>query len=277
MTQAVSLPIGHAAPAVPPGHYRFQHVVKAELAKITTLRSTAITLGLAVVLALLVSGLVANAQLHHGPGFYQGFDPTQSSLAGMIVAALTSGVLGAMLITGEYSSGTIRTTLAASPRRPMLLAAKIAVTTAVMVLFCELLSLASFFLGQAILSGGGAPSASLGTPGATRAVLMTGLFVALLALMSFGFGLIVRSTAGAIASFVGVVFVLPLVMRGISEPDVRYVPTQILTNSVMSTVHQPGQGGIIHDLSPAAGLLLMVLYAAVCVTAGVVLFMGRDA
>ena len=84
--------------------------------------------------------------------------------------------------------------------------------------FCELLSFVSFFLGQAILSGGGAPSASLGSPGAFRAVFMTGLFIALMALMSFGFGLIFRSTAAAIAAFVGVVFVLPLVMHGISEP-----------------------------------------------------------
>ena len=97
---------------------------------------------------------------------------------------------------------------------------------------------ATFFLGQAILSGGGAPSASLGSPGAARAVVMTGLFIALIALMSFGFGLIFRSTAAAIAAFVGVVFVLPLVMHGISEHAIRFLPTNILTNSIMSTVNQ---------------------------------------
>ena len=67
---------------------------------------------------------------------------------------------------------------------------------------------------------------------------MTGLFIALLALMSFGLGLIFRSTAGAIAGFVGVTFVFPLVIRGISEHLVRYMPTNILVNSVMSTVRQ---------------------------------------
>ncbi len=71
---------------------------------------------------------------------------------------------------------------------------------------------------------------------------MTGLFIALLALMSFGFGLIFRSTAAAIAAFVGVVFVLPLVMHGISEHAVRYLPSNILTNSIMATVSQ-GPGG----------------------------------
>ena len=112
-------------------------------------------------------------------------------------------------------------------------------------------------------------------PGALRAVSETGLFIALMALMSFGFGLIVRSTAGAIAAFVGVVFVLPLVMHGISEPDLRYVPTNILTNSVMATT--PQNGGIIQPLSPAIGLLLMALYAAIALGVGAVLFMKRDA
>lgn len=256
--------------------YRVNHVLRSETLKILTLRSTAITIGLTVVAALLVTGLVTNATLHHGPGYYIGFDATQNSLTGMIVAALTGGVFGALLITGEYSSGTIRATVAATPRRPLLLAAKIGVAAAAAVVFCELLSLASFFLGQAVLSAGGAPSANLGSPGALRAVVMTGVFVALMALMSFGFGLITRSTAGAIATFVGVVFVLPLVMHGISERDLRYVPTQILTNSIMVTVNQ-GPGGIVRPLSPVLGLVLMAVYAAVTLAAGAALFFRRDA
>jgi ABC-2 type transport system permease protein len=256
--------------------YRLKQVVKSEMVKIVTLRSTAITLALTVAAALLVSALVTNAALGHSPGWYSGFDPTQLALTGLIVAGLTGGVFGALLITGEYSSCTIRTTLAATPRRPVLLAAKIGVTVAATVAFCELLSLVSFFLGQAILSSGGAPSASLSSPGALRAVLMTGLFIALLALMSFGFGLILRATAPAIAAFVGVVFVLPLVMRGISQPDVRYLPTNILTNSIMATVKQ-GPGGAVQPLSPGAGLLLMALYAAIALGAGAMLFLKRDA
>jgi ABC-2 type transport system permease protein len=268
MTQAIQ--------ASPTGHYRVTHVVKSEVLKIVTLRSTAVTLALTVVAGLLVTGLVSNAALHHGPLFYNGFDPTQQSLTGLIVAGLTGGVFGALLITGEYSSGTIRATLAATPRRPILLTAKIGVTAAATVVFCELLSFVSFLLGQAILSGGGAPSANLASPGAFRAVFMTGLFIALMALMSFGFGLILRSTAGAIAAFVGVVFVLPLVMRGISQPDLRYLPTNILVNSIMATVNQ-GPGGIVKPLSPAIGLLLMAIYAAIALAAGVALFLRRDA
>ena len=126
--------------AVPIGHYRVKHVVKSETLKILTLRSTAISLGITVVAALLVTGLVAHAALGHSAPFYVGFDPTQTSLTGMIVAGLTGGVFGALIITGEYSSGTIRTTLAATPRRPILLAAKTGVTAAAVVVFCEILS-----------------------------------------------------------------------------------------------------------------------------------------
>lgn len=267
--------MSQAVPSAPPGHYHVKHVAQSEMVKVLTLRSTAITLALTVGIGLLVTGLVANAALHHAPSYYFGFDPTQESLVGLIVAGLTGGVFGALLITGEYASGTIRTTLSATPNRPYLLAAKIGVTAVITMAFCELLSFVSFWLGQMVLSGGGAPSASLGSPGAFRAVAMTGAFIALMALMSFGFGLILRSTAGAIAAFVGVVFVLPLVMRAISEQGLRYLPTYILTNSVMSTVNQ-GPGATLRALSPAVGLLLMTGYAAVALLVGAVMFVRRD-
>ena len=285
---------------VPLGHYRLKNVVRSEVVKILTLRSTAVTLGITVVAALLVTGLVSNAALGHSADFYVGFDPTQRSLTGLIVAGLTGGVFGALIITGEYSSGTIRTSLAATPRRPVLLTAKIGVTAAAVVAFCEILSFVAFFLGQAILSGQRTPTvsdlqqngpvpvgsggqqllnhlsthASLTSPGAFRAVWMTGLFIALLALMSFGLGLILRSTAGAIAGFAGIAFVLPLVMRGISEHLDRYMPTNILVNSVMSTVPN---GGPYAPLSAPLGLLVMALYAIAALSIGAMLFTRRDA
>jgi len=259
--------------ALPVGHYRLKQVLKSETMKVLTLPSTAITLGLTVVLALVVTSLVARSAVHNGFGY----DPTQDALTGMIVAGLTGGVFGALLITAEYSTGTIRATLSATPRRPVVLAAKVLVTAAAMVVFCELLSLATFFLGNAVLAGRGLPSAGLGSSGALRAVLMTGLFIALLAVMSFGFGLICRNTAAAISAFAGVVFVLPLVMHAISQPDVRYLPTNILANSIMSTVSQGGGPGGFGPLSAGVGLLLMAIYAATAVAVGAVLFIRRDA
>jgi ABC-type transport system involved in multi-copper enzyme maturation permease subunit len=100
----------------PDGHYRIRHVAKSEALKILTLRSSAIILGITVVAVLAGTALEAHADVHHVPSWYAGFDPTQESLTGLIVAALTGGVFGALAITGEYSSGTIRSTLAAAPR-----------------------------------------------------------------------------------------------------------------------------------------------------------------
>ena len=257
-------------------HYRVNNILKSELVKIITLRSTAITLGLTVVATVLVTGLVTNADGHHNPGYYLGFDPTQQSLTGMIVAAPTLGVFGVLLVSSEYSSGTIRTTLAATPRRRVLLATKIGIAAAATVVFCELLSFLTFFIGEAILSGGGAPSATLGSPGAFRAVFLTGLFVSLLSLMSFGFAVIFRNTAASIGAFAGVVFVLPLVMHQISEPTVRFLPSNILVNSITSTVSQ-GPSGPNGPLSPVVGLVVMAIYAAIVLGAGAALFLSRDA
>lgn len=271
-------------PIARPGHYRATQVAAFELTKILTLQSTAITFGLTVVACLLVTGLVTHAQVNHVRPTGFGFDPVQTALSGMIPAALTGGVLGALLITGEYSSGTIRSTLAAAPRRPFLLAVKLAVTAGLLLVFFEVLSFASFFLGQAILSSG-APTATLASPGAARAVLLTGAAVTLLALMSFGFGFAFRSTAAAIAAFVAVVFVLPLVMHGISPAAVPYLPTNILVNSIMPTVHAGangaggpgGPGGPYPPLSAGLGFGLMVIYAAVALGAGAAVFIRRDA
>jgi ABC-2 type transport system permease protein len=263
-----------AIQAAPPGHYRAKNIAKSEVVKMLTLRSTAIMLGLTVVGSLLVTLLATRSALNHSAAWYASvsFDPTQQSMVGLVVACLIGGVFGALLITGEHASSTIRTTLSATPRRGLLVATKIAVTTLLTLVFFELLSFVAFFLGEGILSGGGAPHANLGSPGALRAVVMTGLFVTLTSLMSFGFGLIFRHTAAAIAAFAGVVFVLPLVMHGISPADLRYLPTNILTQSVTATMNEnPGA------VSPAVGLVLMAVYAAISLGAGAVLFARRDA
>ena len=105
---------------------------------------------------------------------------------------------------------------------------------------------------------------------------MTGVFIALMALMSFGFGLIFRSTAAAIAAFVGVVFVLPLVMHGIS-PNRPSLPADQHPDQLDHVHRQPGPGGIVQPLSPVIGLLLMAIYAAIALSAGAVLFARRDA
>jgi ABC-2 type transport system permease protein len=102
-----------------PGHYRVRQVARAETINMLTLRSTAVMLGLTVVATLTVTVLATHSALHRSAGDYVGFDPTQQAIAAMVIAGLTGGVFGVLVITGEYSSGTIRTSLAAAPRRGM--------------------------------------------------------------------------------------------------------------------------------------------------------------
>jgi ABC-type transport system involved in multi-copper enzyme maturation permease subunit len=255
----------------PPGRYGLKQVIRSEVVKIATLRSTLWTILITVAGMTAVTAIATNSVLHKSPDWYQGFDPTNQSMTGLLIGVLTMGVFGVMVVTGEYSSGTIRTSLAAMPRRPLLLAGKVLVAGTAMLVLCEALSFACFGLGQAILSGGGAPSAHLGQPGVARAVLASGLVLALFGLLGMGIGALIRNTAGAISAYVGVTFLLPLLLHQLSGKPARFTPLQILANSVSTTVKNPNQ------LSPTIGLVLMIGYAAAALIAGVAVFMSRDA
>jgi hypothetical protein len=134
------------------------------------------------------------------------------------------------------------------------------------------MTFACFFLGQAILSGH-APTATIGQSGVLEALVLTGAYLALLGLFGLGLGLIIRNTAGALAAYVGLTFLLPLVLQPLNadgNPG-RFAPEQILANSVATVVHQSGQ------LSPATGFLWMVFYCALFLVAGTLVLARRDA
>ena len=113
-----------------------------------------------------------------------------------------------LAVTSEFSSGMIRATFAAAPRRPLVLAAKAAIVAAVTLVAGEILAFVAFGVGEAVLKSQ-FPHAALGQPGVLRAVLMAGAYPALIALIGLGLGAIIRHTAGAISAVVGVLFVLP--------------------------------------------------------------------
>jgi ABC-2 type transport system permease protein len=258
-------------PYVPTGRYGLRQIIRSEAVKIRTLRSTLWALLITVAGMTTVTILSTNSALHKSPQWYQGFDPTNQSLAGALIGILTLGVFGVMVVTGEYASGTIRPSLSATPRRPLLLVGKAVVAGAGLLVVAEALAFGCFALGQAILSGGGAPSAHFGQPGVARAVIMSGAFLALFGMLGMGLGAIVRNTAGAISTYVGVTFLLPLLLHQLAGNPARFTPVQILSNSVSMTVPDHFQ------VSPTLGLLLMVAYAAAVLVAGAVIFMSRDA
>jgi ABC-type transport system involved in multi-copper enzyme maturation permease subunit len=258
-------------PSTRAGRYGLKQVIRAEIVKLTTLRSTLWALLLTLAGMTTVTALATNSALHHSPDWYQGFDPTNQSLASLLIGVLTMGVFGVMVVTSEYSSGTIRTSLSATPRRPLLMAGKALVTGTAMLVVGVALSFVCFGLGQAILSGGGAPSAHFGQPGVLRAVLLSGVFLGLFGLLGMGIGAIIRNTAGAISAYVGVAFLLPLLLHQLAGNPAKYTPVQILSNSVSATVTNHGQ------LSVTLGLVLMIAYTAAALVAGAVMFMARDA
>ena len=191
-------------PAVPAGRYRAIDVMRSEWTKLRTVRSTTwslvATLVLTVGIGIVATALVAWRWPHLDAGFRETFDPVRQSLTGLLFGQLALGVLGVLVVSSEYSSGSIRATLTASPNRPLLLAAKTAVFGTVALVFSEVLMFATYFIGQAILTGQ-APHAALGQPGVARAVIGGGIYITLLALIGMGLAAIIRHTAGAISVF----------------------------------------------------------------------------
>ena len=271
MTIALSLPeTKHAARRRRVG---YRQAVVAEMSKLASLRSTKLIIAVTVVGTMLVTFLSTNGAAHHPKQWYQGFgwDPTNQAMAGLAIGSLVLGVLGVLVISGEYGSGTIRSTLAAVPRRETVFAAKATVVGLVTLVLGEILSFGAFFFGQAILSTGVAPTATLGQPGVLRAVLMTGAFLSLFSLLGLGLGLVIRHTAGAIATFAGVTLLAPILLHTLSGDPSKYTPAIIFAQSVAAVVPQGDQ------LSATIGFVLMVLYTVAALAAGAVLLVKRDA
>ncbi|MDA8292690.1 MAG: ABC transporter permease subunit [Actinomycetota bacterium] len=267
--------VGRAPGVLPAGRYGMPGLVRSEWLKLRTVRSTTWSLVLLVVLSVGIGALgTAETRAHWTASTAVGFDPTQTSLIGVFFAQLVIGVLGVLAMSAEYGTGTIRATFAAAPRRPLVLAAKSAVFFAVALVVSEVVAFVSFLLGQALL---GAPAihATLSSPGALRAVVESGLYLALLGLLGLGLATIIRHTAGAIGAFVGVVLVLPLVVQALPSSTQlavrRWLPSRI-GQSIIAT--RPSFG---HELSPWVGFAVLCAYVAVVLVAGAVLLVRRDA
>lgn len=262
----------------PRGRYGFTQVARMEWIKLRSLRSTGWGFGILAAamigLAILVLGQDSGNWAHMSAADRASFDPTNNGFTGLALGQLVVAILGVLTITGEYSSGLVRATYAAVPRRPLVLTAKAAVFGAVALVAGEVLALVSFFAGEAMLRGG-VPHVTLATPGVLRAVLMGGAYVCLAGLIGLGLGAIIRHTAGGIAAVVGVVFVLPLLLlplpHGTRQSVTRFLPEPIAANSI--TTVKPVAGA----LSPWVGLGLLCLYAVVLLGAGAFLLAKRDA
>ena len=258
-----------ATPHVPDGHYRFAQVARMEWIKLRSLRSTWWALGATVAGALGVAMAVGVNTKDAAA------DLTNNALAGIALGLLLTGVLGVLAVTGEYSSGTIRSTLAAIPNRPLVLAAKAAVFGAVALAVGEAAAFIAFFAGGAALPSG-VPAPTLGQPGVLRAVALGGAGYSLIGLLGLGLGASIRHTPAAIAVLVGGVYVLAQLVAGLAPTIMPYVPVSIVANS-LSAVRPVAAEGQVHFLSPWAGLAMLSLYAAVTLGVGAWRLASRDA
>jgi hypothetical protein len=201
------------------------------------------------------------------------FNPTSFSLNGILLSQLAVGVLGVLVITAEYSTGMIRATFAAVPKRPTVLAAKAAVFTAATLVTGIVSSFAAFFVGQAILSSKHI-QASIGDPGVLRSVFGAGLYLAVLGLLALGIGTLIRHSAGAIAAVFGLILVLPGVVLALpaswSNAISKYLPSSA-GQAIFRTM--PNRT----SFSPWVGFLLFCGYSAVVLVAAGVALQRRDA
>jgi ABC-2 type transport system permease protein len=128
------------------------------------------------------------------------------------VMMIAAAAIGALAITGEYSTGLIRTTFTAVPARRSVLAAKVVMLTAVMTGFGAVVSAASFGVVQTILSGRHA-EVTIGHPGALRVVVASALLAPLSALAGAAVGVVVRHSAGAVAACTAILQAFPPLIR----------------------------------------------------------------
>jgi ABC-2 type transport system permease protein len=251
--------------------------LRSEYTKIRSVRSTYWTLLALVVVCVGLCALIGWGTESHfnqmDPGQRATFDPTSNSLGALYLGQLALVVLGALVITTEYSTGMIRTSLTAMPRRGTVFAAKALVFTAISLVVGEVISFVLFFLGQKLLQSTG-HSATLSQPGVLRAVIGGGLFLAGCGLFSFALGAILRHTAGAISAAVGILFVLPLVSNAFPHSWQEWLD-KFLPSSAGAEIWSVRRAAMMY--SPWTEFFIFLAWIAVLLVAGMFLFRTRDA
>ncbi len=277
-----STPNPAAAPAARPAYLRPQKVTQArvlrsEWTKLRTQPSALWALLSAVILITafgILYSLLREARPPHGTAAIRTFDPAAVSLSGVQLAQIAVGVLGVLLITSEYATGLIRTTLAAVPRRLPVLWGKAALLAAAIVAVSLPAAFAAFLAGQSIL-GRQHLAVPLSQPGVARAVIGSALFLAVAGLLGLGLGTLLRSTAGGIAALFGLLLAVQIIagfLPGSWSQDVgKYLPA---TAGLAVTAVRPDPAT---SLSPWTGFGVFCLYAAVLLSLAAVRMRRGDA
>jgi ABC-2 type transport system permease protein len=266
----------------------FGGVLRSEWIKLRSLRSTiwsyvilvALALGMALVMSLsFVSG--------GGPaGEMDATALTSDTQADLLVQASTFGayfgqlvvaVLGVLVITGEYSTGMIRSTLAAVPTRLPALAAKAVVLFVVTFVMATISAVGAFFVASAVFADSGI-AANLFDSGVFLPMLGSALYLGLVALFALGVGTMLRSSAGGIATVVGVLLVLPLVLQMIPAEWVQDVLPYVLSTAGVGLFSDTTGAGAVAEATPFwENLLIVLAWVGASIAGATVLLKRRDA
>jgi ABC-type transport system involved in multi-copper enzyme maturation permease subunit len=198
-------------------------------------------------------------------------------LIGVSFAQLAFGVLGVLIISGEYSTGMIRSTFAAVPKRLPVLWAKTGVFGLVTLVLSVPSTLIAFFAAQSILRGhslnGHDIALSFSDPGVARAVIGGALYLTVSGLFGLGLGAILRNTAAGISAFAAILFVLPPLM-GVLPSSWNNAISPYLPSNAGSAIMQTGTPD--HTLAPWTGLGLFVAYTAIVIAFAAIQLRRRD-
>jgi hypothetical protein len=259
------------------GRVSFGRVVVSEWTKLRSVRSTKWSLGVGFLLTIAFPVIFAFATSAHwgtmSPGERAGRHPLEIALAGVDIAQLAIAVLGVLLISAEYSTGSIRSTLTAVPRRLPVLWAKLIDYAVLSFVLMVPAVLVSFFASQAIVDTIRPLRISFSDPGVARAMLGGALYVVLVGIFALAIGAIVRNTAGGIAAFAAIFFVLPPLMFTLptswNNAISQYLPSE--AGRQVFALHHAA-----HTLTPLTGGLVLAAYCAVAIVIAAVLLARRD-
>jgi ABC-type transport system involved in multi-copper enzyme maturation permease subunit len=277
MSRALDIPGARSGGLAPPAAYRRAWAaLAAEWIKLRSLRYMLLTPLLGAVVSI---GLADLESKNNGGGWSHldavqkaKFDPLSINFNFDYIGILLFGVLGALVATNEYGSGLIRTTLAVTPQRGLVLAAKAVLVGLALFALAVVITFTAFFTGQAILSGAHAPHLSLGDHHVLAHLLGTVYYMTAAGLIGLFTGVLMRSAAAAITSMFGLLLVLPLLADKITPDAVTRHTVPYLTLNLGDEMLHHHTG-----LSPGSAVAGLAAWVLVLAAAAAFSLRGRDA
>jgi hypothetical protein len=269
--------LSQQGPSQPSAAAQLLYLARSEWTKLRSVRSTIVALLAAAVVCVGLGAAIAAGTMARWDRLpaaeHAGFEPAGRSLAGLFLGQLVIGVLGVMVLSAEYSTGTIRATVSATPQRLRMLLVKAVVFAGVTFVVSAVTCLASFEVAQSIYAGKHVET-TLTAAGVPRVILGGALYLTAVGLLGLGLAALLRHTAGAISTLFGLMLVLPILARFLpsdwADAVDKYLPSNAGSGIFQLRVEA-------NSFSPWAGFALFCGYALIALIAGAVVLRSRDA